>query len=57
MLTWQCEAFQATPESEEGKSGIADSPPPTLLAGEASLVSLKLQLKSETQSMVHRKKG
>ena len=57
MVTWQCEAFQATPESEEGKSGIADSPPPTLLAGEASLVSLKLQLKSETQSMVHRTKG
>lgn len=57
MVTWQGEALQATPESEEGKSGIADSPPPTLLAGEVSLVSLKLQLKPETQSVVHGKKG
>lgn len=54
MVTWQGEAFQA---SEEGKSGIADSPPATLLAAEVSLASLKLQLKSETQSVVHRKKG
>lgn len=57
MVIRQGEAFQATPESEEGKSGLADSPPPTLLAGEASLLSPELQLKFETQSVLHRKKG
>lgn len=56
-MTRQGEAFQATPESEEGKSGLADSPPPTLLAGEASLLGPELQLKFETQSVLHRKKG
>ena len=55
--TRQGEAFQATPESEEGKSGLADSHPPTLLAGEASLLGPELQLKFETQSVLHRKKG
>lgn len=56
MVIWQGEAFQVTPESEKGKSGIALTPTP-LLAGEASLVSPKLQLKSETQSAVRWKTG
>lgn len=54
MVIWQVRHSRVTESEREVRNSAYPHP---LLAGEASLVSPKLQLKSETQSAVHWKTG